>query len=777
MNITNMNACSWVCTGCTLMNGQEEGNCEVCGTAKPSESATPTSIGAVAGPQTVQVAPTSGCGFAGTIAADGSGVFSADIDVSAVAGLLIKRGHHLQEKWGVKMRYQKENLENMPRKCVLHINGSNSDAVDIALQGVKTILADPAGWKQELYKTKIHVFVDDSNIFYGGINQCAEDEYIDMKALLRVFQQGRWTEELCVVGSGTGAESRWRAYDDADYTKHILPKGVNGEEIGVDDTLISLVQREIDKKFSDIEERRLVVVTGDGNDNMGRVSFPEVVEKALSKGWTVEVWSWDKGRSGKWRSKDGRNKGADELSFEEMYAGSGKFSVMSLSQHRDSIIRKRTPEEQTKRLQMQAAYTSPYTSPTTPAAHAQRYAHAQSPRSVAQVDTGVATNTGVVTKAQLLQNIERLKSKMESIREEVALGVYERAGLLSGIKAKLDDDEQAHDDLIMLDCMATPTITPPPGFAGHATSVSLGWGNASPAAGSTTGNTGGNTRKPYCHSDGTRVLAPGSSHITSRGPDGSRGFKMTRTGGSPTRFGAYNRGKDSAKIVAAGTLKDVTNIAAATQLRPTLKVGTTGSAWRSRTARAAAAAGKEGSPPPAARAPAWRSSSMRGSSLEALAASKDADGPKSTLFQSYCPPCQPGSVSKDMSKLTSANCAVCKDFAISGYCAFGNRCHFQHPGKPGVGLGGKTLCHSWAATGACDHGDACELAHPQVCRFGSGCVAQRHGCKCPFFHPNASAARAAKSGAERVPLRRMDSGGNRVFANHCMPSMSRARAY
>ena len=38
--------------------------------------------------------------------------------------------------------------------------------------------------------------------------------------------------------------------------------------------------------------RTLVLLTGDGNDNAGRVSFIETVDRALQDGWTVEVWAW-----------------------------------------------------------------------------------------------------------------------------------------------------------------------------------------------------------------------------------------------------------------------------------------------------------------------------------------------------------------------------------------------------------------------------------------------------------------------------------------------------
>ena len=36
----------------------------------------------------------------------------------------------------------------------------------------------------------------------------------------------------------------------------------------------------------------LVLLTGDGNDNEGQTSFPNIVETALTKDWHVELWSW-----------------------------------------------------------------------------------------------------------------------------------------------------------------------------------------------------------------------------------------------------------------------------------------------------------------------------------------------------------------------------------------------------------------------------------------------------------------------------------------------------
>ena len=36
----------------------------------------------------------------------------------------------------------------------------------------------------------------------------------------------------------------------------------------------------------------LILISGDGNANNNRTSFPDVVTTALEHGWIVEIWSW-----------------------------------------------------------------------------------------------------------------------------------------------------------------------------------------------------------------------------------------------------------------------------------------------------------------------------------------------------------------------------------------------------------------------------------------------------------------------------------------------------
>jgi hypothetical protein len=662
----------------------------------------------------------------------------------------MRRGKHLQSQWGVTMQYFAEGAGT---PCTLRISASESVQIETALKELRTILAYPAAWKQSLQNTKIHVFVDDSNVFYGGLQQCTEGggDVVDMKALLEAVQQGRWTEELVVVGSGNGRESRWRAYDDAGYTKHVLPKMADGSEVGVDDTLLSLVMRETDKQFTDLHEHLLVLVTGDGNDNLGRVSFPEAVQGALRKGWRVEVWSWDEGRSSKWRCQ--RSGGSDpessedrEPSFEAAYGQSGQFSVKSLNQHRGRIIRQRTTKEQQwrdTRVGLQQART----------------ASAPSVLQLAEQCHPLAVR----------QQLTEIKAEMAAIKEEINKGEYGRAGELVGLKTQLHDMEghpQLHDveghphAQCRSQALPRPSlIVVPPGLAVQAQSDS-------------------------------KV----SSNTTSRGPDGTNGFHHPRSVESP-RF--LERCETTPAMHAMHGCSADTNSSSGNGSscppRPTLGASSltssTGGKWRPSDGKwrsAAAAAGEGTAPPPEVS----RSSTPRGMEKYpsrttprslARAATYDehdtrtaGDQPTSSLFKAYCSPRgtprgttpttpRGGSLEElaascsgtPMEQRKSADCAVCKDYAALGYCNFGDRCHFQHPGALGVGLGGKLLCHSWAGTGSCDLRDACTFAHPAVCSDGSSCMPTRW-CKCNFFHPNASAARAVGDTATQKPPRALN---------------------
>ena len=63
----------------------------------------------------------------------------------------------------------------------------------------------------------------------------------------------------------------------------------------VDEALHSQLAKVAGRKFN--PPRTIVLVTGDGNRNEGRASFPDHIDTALLNGWRIELHSWRAGLS------------------------------------------------------------------------------------------------------------------------------------------------------------------------------------------------------------------------------------------------------------------------------------------------------------------------------------------------------------------------------------------------------------------------------------------------------------------------------------------------
>jgi len=69
----------------------------------------------------------------------------------------------------------------------------------------------------------------------------------------------------------------------------------------LDDMLHSQIQNliltnKIDQKNI---QQNLLLISGDGNANDNRTSFPDIVIIALNYGWTIDIWSWKASLSNK----------------------------------------------------------------------------------------------------------------------------------------------------------------------------------------------------------------------------------------------------------------------------------------------------------------------------------------------------------------------------------------------------------------------------------------------------------------------------------------------
>lgn len=136
------------------------------------------------------------------------------------------------------------------------------------------------------YQSKVHIFVDHSNVTRGAARS---GKKIIPAQLVEHVERGRDVQERMVVGSreSEGARPEWERLG---YTVAADPR--RGKEVFVDEALHSQLMRTASRCFA--PPHVIVLVTGDGNANHGRTSFPECVEAALKHDWQVELYAWRK---------------------------------------------------------------------------------------------------------------------------------------------------------------------------------------------------------------------------------------------------------------------------------------------------------------------------------------------------------------------------------------------------------------------------------------------------------------------------------------------------
>jgi hypothetical protein len=143
-------------------------------------------------------------------------------------------------------------------------------------------------WK----RSKCHLYIDESNI---RLRQKS-----DQNLLLALITAERTLSRSYIAGSSKFGERdyKWNYWKANNFeVQSLLP--VRAKEQAVDDLLHAAMLDDISKSFP--EERTILLLTGDGNDNNGRTSFPKVVEKALLNSWNVEVYSWAQQASQKYQ--------------------------------------------------------------------------------------------------------------------------------------------------------------------------------------------------------------------------------------------------------------------------------------------------------------------------------------------------------------------------------------------------------------------------------------------------------------------------------------------
>ena len=234
----------------------------------------------------------------------------------------------LSRKYGVRLIMPPIADSAAPRGDLhLRIEGDNAGAVQVARQEIDRIQHDTATFIDHVnahLKSRVHVFVDGWNVHnHSGDYQSHE---LSVKRVVQRIECDRTVVERKLCGSAReGASQRmWQAWKEANYDVDIEVRRAGAGEQAVDDRIHAAALRTASKRFED--DRTLILVTGDGNDNHGRTTFPEVVNAALQGGWVVEMYNWRHSCSRKL------------LDFARNYAQTGRFRLHFLNMWAGELI-------------------------------------------------------------------------------------------------------------------------------------------------------------------------------------------------------------------------------------------------------------------------------------------------------------------------------------------------------------------------------------------------------------------------------------------------------
>ena len=174
-----------------------------------------------------------------------------------------------------------------------------------------------------------HIFIDNSNIFGGAQRAAATIEPQAVWLAVRIYYRNFFqlleknTNPVSKVMAGSvppGNEKLWNYARQQGYDTDLLRRVENDDgrlaEQGVDE----IAHLKIANVLLDFDApQTLVLVTGDGNDSDFGTSFTKQAERALKRGWTVQVWSWRDQLSGRFARLNGIGTGHLQINELDTY--------------------------------------------------------------------------------------------------------------------------------------------------------------------------------------------------------------------------------------------------------------------------------------------------------------------------------------------------------------------------------------------------------------------------------------------------------------------------
>eukprot|EP01040_Poterioochromonas_malhamensis_P010333 gene10333-11240_t len=253
---------------------------------------------------------------------------------------------YLQRTYGVQIKLYKDE-HHIP---ILKIIGKDGEITGIAKHSIQEMITTPTLiTKQidELSKSKIHIFIDQSNIsvssqyIYNPVTSKVDRDIrqrVNPRQLHTIITSGRTVKTRVIFGSKSSSESNgkgvsnnsdhyiWKKWEELQYQVAYTIREPKNKEQFVDDALIAQIGSAIlgNESFPD-SPQTLVLLTGDGNDNYGRASFFKTVQQALLHKWKVEIWTWSIACSENYKQ------------LQKAYSGTGLFELIYLDDYRDIV--------------------------------------------------------------------------------------------------------------------------------------------------------------------------------------------------------------------------------------------------------------------------------------------------------------------------------------------------------------------------------------------------------------------------------------------------------
>ena len=247
--------------------------------------------------------------------------------------------YDLQWELGAKL------IDGGSRKLI--VSAQDPDVTAIAALKLQEYIADPSTLIARR-EEKIHIFVDNSNIFLGAQYMAnSRDPFIRIRqdAIAGLVTRGRHAIERHVFGSKPPRNNEiWNKWKKQNFHVHCQDRAPGHGEQFLDDAIASAIKSAILKYREESSRHTILLLTGDGNDNQGRGGFPEVVTLGISFGFKFEIWTWQHSTSRHY------------IELRNQFAPTGLFQLHYFDPHRPRITinLKRAPRSATAQTDLTA---------------------------------------------------------------------------------------------------------------------------------------------------------------------------------------------------------------------------------------------------------------------------------------------------------------------------------------------------------------------------------------------------------------------------------------